>query len=71
MGIDCQIKFCRNCQSKTVWRWYEPPHHLYSALTLSLIAAGAANPTTGFLMAFVWLQRLAATRKWACPHCQR
>lgn len=70
MPIERQATFCRNCHCKTTRHWQEPPHYLYSTLTLSLMAAGAVTPMTGMLMAAVWLQRLATTGRWACPHCK-
>lgn len=61
------IMFCRNCQCRTKPRWIEPSHHLYSALTLGLIASGLTF-TTGAIMGVIWIQRLS-TGRWTCPHC--
>jgi hypothetical protein len=49
--------------------WREPPHHLYSVFTLSLIAFHTITPPIGGLMALVWGHRLISTRGWRCPHC--
>ena len=61
--------FCQNCRCKTIPQWHEPSHCLFSALTLSLIAAGAVAPITGILLVAVWFHRVTSTGRWACPHC--
>lgn len=65
-----KIIFCKNCQCRTKPCWSEPSHHLYSALTLGLIATGVTF-TTASLMGLIWLQRLVSTGRWACPHCHK
>jgi hypothetical protein len=61
--------FCRRCGCTVKLGWQEPPHHLYSALTLSLIACQAVTPAIGGLMGLVWCHRVLTTGKWGCPHC--
>ena len=70
MSIESRIIFCQNCDCKVVRRWHEPSHCLYSALTISLMAAGAATPMTASLMGLVWIQRISSTGRWTCPHCE-
>ena len=41
----------------------EPSHYLYSALTIGLIAAGAA-PVCASLMAIIWIHRIWSTGGW-------
>lgn len=66
-----QAQYCRRCQCHAMFRWQEPRHHAWSALTLALLGSSLLTPVTGTLMLVVWLQRIAATCKWACPHCKR
>ena len=61
--------FCRRCGCTVKLAWREPPHHLYSALTLSLIACQAVTVPIGGLLAVVWGHRLLSTCGWGCPHC--
>jgi hypothetical protein len=54
-----------------MFRWQEPRHHAWSALTLALLGSSLLTPVTGTLMLVVWLQRIASTCRWACPHCRQ
>ena len=62
--------FCRRCGCTVKLTWHEPPHHVYSALTLSLIACQAVTVPIGGLLAAVWCHRLLSTCGWGCPHCR-
>jgi hypothetical protein len=62
--------FCRRCACTVKLAWQEPRHHVYSALTLSLMACQAVTVPIGGLMAVVWCHRLLSTRGWGCPHCR-
>lgn len=65
-----QANFCKTCECPVMFRWHEPAHHLHSTLTLALIGMKFVTPLTGSLMLLVWLQRIASTLKWGCPHCR-
>ena len=66
-----RAQYCRRCQCHVICRWNEPHHGWHSALTLAMSGAQAVTPVTGLLMLGVWLQRIAQTRRWGCPHCRR
>lgn len=52
-----------------MFRWIEPKHYMYSALTVAMIATSYLTPATGAILLALWAQRIASTRRWGCPHC--
>jgi hypothetical protein len=66
-----QAQYCRRCQCHAMFRWQEPKHHSYAALSLALLASNLITPLSGALMLAVWAQRIASTCRWACPHCSQ
>ncbi|REJ81060.1 MAG: hypothetical protein DWQ34_14960 [Planctomycetota bacterium] len=66
-----RAQYCRHCQCHAMFRWEEPKHHAYSALTLAMIGTSLVTPATGLLMLGLWAQRIFKTRRWACPHCHK
>lgn len=66
-----RAQYCRYCQCHAMFRWEEPKHHTYSALTLAMIGTSLVTPATGLLMLGLWAQRILKTRRWACPHCHK
>lgn len=71
MPSERRAQYCRHCQCHAMFRWVEPKHHAYSALSLAMIGTNLITPATGLLMLALWAQRIASTRRWACPHCQQ
>lgn len=52
-----------------MYRWIEPSHAAYSALTVALIGTSYVTPVSALILLGLWAQRIASTRRWACPHC--
>ena len=71
MNLTRRAQYCRHCQCHSMFRWVEPKHHAYSAMTLTLIGANLLTPVSGLVMMALWIQRIMQTRRWACPHCNR
>lgn len=70
MSASRRAQYCRHCQCHAMFRWQEPKHHVYSAMTLAMIGTGLLTPAVGLIMLALWAQRIFTTRRWACPHCQ-
>jgi uncharacterized iron-regulated membrane protein len=71
MQVARRAQYCRHCQCHAMFRWEEPKHHVYSALTLGMIGTGLLTPVVGVILLALWAQRIVTTRRWACPHCQQ
>lgn len=71
MNLHRRAQYCRHCQCHAMFKWVEPKHHGYSAMTLALIGANLVTPVTALVMMALWIQRIVRTRRWACPHCNR
>ena len=71
MQVSRRAQYCRHCQCHAMFRWEEPRHHVYSALTLVMIGAGLLTPVVGVILLGLWAQRIFMSRRWACPHCHR
>lgn len=64
-----RAQYCRRCQCHSMFRWVEPNHYMYSALTVAIIGTNFLTPATGLILLGLWAQRISSTRRWACPHC--
>jgi hypothetical protein len=66
-----RAQYCRHCRCHTLFRWIEPKHHAYAALTVAMIGTTYLTPATGVILLALWAQRITSTRRWACPHCNQ
>jgi len=64
-----RAQYCRRCQCHSMYRWVEPNHYVYSALTVAMIGTNFLTPATGIILLALWAQRITSTRRWACPRC--
>ena len=69
MHLNRRAQYCRHCRCHTLHRWIEPSHTAYSALTVALIGTSYVTPVSAAILLALWAQRIASTRRWACPHC--
>lgn len=69
MCVRRRAQYCRHCRCHSMFRWIEPNHYMYSALTVAMIATSYLTPASGAILLALWAQRIASTRRWACPHC--